>query len=188
LPETESDAVSLATMTDRTLFFDYLRLDLGKRQMMGGEFDIKIQLYTVPGKEHFSATRKLVLRGLDGVIFVADCNPLRIGENVASYSNLCENLAECGYALEEIPIVFQFNKSDLYGGTDVERTRARFPSDSTNSVTSIAIRRIGVFESLQLVTDAVIKRLARNYSSRPSGSPRLHPDSVSIPLPERLSG
>ena len=108
-PEFKSDMVSLATETDRTLFFDFLPLDLGKIK----GFSTKFQLYTVPGQVYYNATRKLVLRGVDGVVFVADSAQDKIEENIESFQNLENNLAEYGYKRENIPIIMQYNKRDL---------------------------------------------------------------------------
>src|SRR5271157_2146174 len=102
--EHRSDMVSLATETDRTLFFDFLPLDLGKIK----GFSTKFQLYTVPGQVYYNATRKLVLRGVDGVVFVVDSAPDKLQENIESFKNLEENLAEYGYQREEIPIIIQY--------------------------------------------------------------------------------
>jgi signal recognition particle receptor subunit beta len=102
-PEHKSDMVSLATEQDRTLFFDFLPLDLGTIK----GFSTKFQLYTVPGQVYYNATRKLVLRGVDGVVFVADSAPDKILENLESFQNLEDNLAEYHYKREEIPIIIQ---------------------------------------------------------------------------------
>jgi signal recognition particle receptor subunit beta len=104
-----SDMVSLATETDRTLFFDFLPLDLGKIK----GFSTKFQLYTVPGQVYYNATRKLVLRGVDGVVFVVDSAADKIQENLESFQNLHDNLAEYGYQQGSIPIIIQYNKRDL---------------------------------------------------------------------------
>jgi signal recognition particle receptor subunit beta len=115
--EHRSDMVSLATETDRTLFFDFLPLDLGKIK----GFSTKFQLYTVPGQVYYNATRKLVLRGVDGVVFVADSAPDKIQENIESFKNLEENLAEYGYQRESIPIILQYNKRDLPNAVPVDK-------------------------------------------------------------------
>src|SRR5512132_3308520 len=103
--------VSLATQTDRTLFFDFLPLELGE---ISG-FTTKFQLYTVPGQSYYNATRKLVLQGADGVVFVADSQARQLAENVESFQDLHHNLAEQGIEARQIPLVVQYNKQDLPG-------------------------------------------------------------------------
>ena len=108
-PSTKGKLISLATDADRTLYFDFLPINIGA---ING-FAAKFQLYTVPGQVYYNATRKLVLRGVDGLVFVADSQPDKMDENIESLNNLKENLAEYGYDLDEIPIVIQYNKQDL---------------------------------------------------------------------------
>jgi signal recognition particle receptor subunit beta len=107
--------VSIDTKGDRTLFFDFLSLNLGKIR----GFDIRVQLYTVPGQVHYDATRKLVLKGVDGVVFVADSLKVQRKKNIESLINLAKNLAEKGISIRTIPLVLQYNKRDL-DGTDSE--------------------------------------------------------------------
>ena len=107
--DSRSDMVSLATETDRTLFFDFLPLDLGTIK----GFKIKFQLYTVPGQVYYNATRKLVLRGVDGIAFIADSAADKLEENLESFQNMEDNLIEYGYKRETIPIIIQYNKRDL---------------------------------------------------------------------------
>ena len=107
--ERKGKMVSLATQTDRTLFFDFLPLDLG--QISG--FSTKFQLYTVPGQVYYQTTRKLVLQGADGVVFVADSQSRQLAENVESFQDLHENLAEQGIDARTVPLVIQYNKQDL---------------------------------------------------------------------------
>src|SRR5687767_15003327 len=114
--EKKGPMVSLATETDRTLFFDFLPLDLGS---ISG-FRTRIQLYTVPGQVYYNATRKLVLRGADGVVFVADSQREQLNENVESMRNLHENLLEENINIREFPMVLQYNKRDLPGVASVE--------------------------------------------------------------------
>lgn len=109
--ESRGEMVSLATETDRTLFFDLLPIDVGS---IAG-FSTRIQLYTVPGQVFYNTTRKLVLKGVDGVVFVADSQRPMLQANVESFQNLEENLAEMGLSLDNIPVVLQYNKRDLPG-------------------------------------------------------------------------
>jgi len=108
-PQTKGELISLATDADRTLYFDFLPIDIGPVQ----GFATKFQLYTVPGQVYYNATRKLVLRGVDGLIFVADSQAAKLEENIESMNNLIENLEEYGYVLEELPMIIQYNKRDL---------------------------------------------------------------------------
>ena len=108
---TRGKLISLATEADRTLYFDFLPINIGT---ING-FAAKFQLYTVPGQVYYNATRKLVLRGVDGLVFVADSQPSKMDENIESLTNLEENLREYGYDIGELPVVIQYNKRDLPG-------------------------------------------------------------------------
>src|SRR5436309_4089244 len=108
-PQSRGEMVSLETETDRTLFFDLLPLDVG---VIGG-FKTRIQLYTVPGQVFYNTTRKLVLKGVDGIVFVADSQRAMKDANVESLANLKTNLGEIGIKLDDLPVVFQYNKRDL---------------------------------------------------------------------------
>src|SRR5512147_990402 len=119
--ETRGELISLATDADRTLYFDFLPVNVGTIQ----GFATKFQLYTVPGQVYYNATRKLVLRGVDGLVFVADSQPDKMDENIESLTNLEENLLEYGYNAADLPMVIQFNKRDLPGVMSVEHLNAR---------------------------------------------------------------
>lgn len=164
-PEYKSDMVSLATETDRTLFFDFLPLDLGKIK----GFSTKFQLYTVPGQVYYNATRKLVLRGVDGIVFVADSAPDKMEENHESFRNLEENLAEYGYQRENIPIVLQYNKRDLPNALSIEELDRQFNRYNLPRIEGIANKGKGVFEALKLISKIVIDELNKRYS-RPTAS------------------
>jgi signal recognition particle receptor subunit beta len=150
--------VSLATQTDRTLFFDFLPLDLGS---ISG-FTTKFQLYTVPGQVYYQATRKLVLQGADGVVFVADSQARQIEENVESLQDLHANLAEQGIEARSVPLVIQYNKQDLPSDLILDSARLsdvlnfrgvpEFPAD--------ALHGPGVFETLRAISELVLKRLS----------------------------
>ncbi len=149
--------VSLSTQGDRTLFFDFLPLEA---QNVGG-FTAKFQLYTVPGQVVYNATRRLVLRGVDGIVFVADSQWPRIKDNVESFGNMIENLGQYGYSLESIPYVLQYNKQDLpniapkhYLDYTLNRQEQRRPSFQ-----SIATQGMGVFDSLNAVCQLVMAKL-----------------------------
>ena len=150
--------VSLATQTDRTLFFDFLPLDLGS---ISG-FTTRFQLYTVPGQVYYQATRKLVLQGADGVVFVADSQARQLQENIESFQDLHQNLSEQDVDPRSIPLVIQYNKQDLPGdlilsvGELEEQLNFRgvpaFPAD--------ALHGPGVFETLRAVSEQVLRRLS----------------------------
>jgi mutual gliding-motility protein MglA len=159
VPETRRGRmVSLATQTDRTLFFDFLPIDLG--QISG--FSTRFQLYTVPGQVYYNATRRLVLQGADGVVFVGDSQARQLDENMESLQNLQSNLLEHGVDVRAMPLVMQYNKQDLPPElilTPPElddalnfRSVPSFPAD--------ALHGKGVFETLKAISELVLKKLA----------------------------
>jgi signal recognition particle receptor subunit beta len=158
--EHRSDMVSLATETDRTLFFDFLPLDLGKIK----QFDTKFQLYTVPGQVYYNATRKLVLRGVDGVVFVADSGADKIQENLESFQNLEDNLAEYGYQKDSIPIIIQYNKRDLPNALPIEELQRHINKYNLPYGEGIAYKGVGVFDTLKQIGKIVIDHLNKKYS------------------------
>ena len=170
-PEHKSDMVSLATEQDRTLFFDFLPLDLGTIK----GFSTKFQLYTVPGQVYYNATRKLVLRGVDGVVFVADSGSDKIPENLESFQNLEDNLAEYHYKREEIPIIIQYNKRDLPNALPVEELDRQINKYSLLWTEAVANKGIGVFDSLKLMGKIVIDNLNRKYSRLSRGGAAARP-------------
>ena len=150
--------VSLATQTDRTLFFDFLPLELGA---ISG-FKTRFQLYTVPGQVYYNATRRLVLQGADGVVFVADSQARQLDENLESMQNLHANLLEQGLDIRELPVVLQYNKQDLppeliFKSAELDdalnfRAWPSFPAD--------ALSGMGVFETLKAVSEGVLRKLS----------------------------
>jgi len=151
--------VSLATESDRTLFFDFLPLQAARI----GEFTTKFQLYTVPGQTFYNATRKLVLQGADGVVFVADSQWGKMRENVESFRNLQENLASYGRSLEEVPYVLQYNKRDLPNIAPVDYLEFLLNNRSPRlpAFEVIAITGYGVFKTLNAVSRLVLASLVR---------------------------
>ena len=150
--------VSLATQTDRTLFFDFLPIDLG---IISG-FTTRFQLYTVPGQVYYNATRKLVLQGADGVVFVADSQARRLDDNLESLQNLQANLLAQAVDVRNFPLVMQYNKQDL--PADLILTPENL-DDALNfrgyrSFSGDALRGAGVFETLKGISELVLKRLA----------------------------
>jgi mutual gliding-motility protein MglA len=155
--------VSLATQTDRTLFFDFLPLDLGS---ISG-FTTKFQLYTVPGQVYYQATRKLVLQGADGVVFVADSQARQLEENIESFQDLHANLADQGIDPRAMPLVVQYNKQDL--PADLILSVADL-SDAINfrnapEFSADALHGPGVFETLRGISELVLRRLSAGTSS-----------------------
>jgi len=154
--------VSIDTKGDRTLFFDFLSLSLGKIR----GFDIRVQLYTVPGQVHYDATRKLVLKGVDGVVFVADSLKVQRKKNIESLINLAKNLAEKGVSIRSIPLVIQYNKRDL-DGTDSEILPVDILEKDLNSMLKVpsfsgsALKGSGVFETLREISKLVVKDVSR---------------------------
>jgi signal recognition particle receptor subunit beta len=187
-PDKRGKMVSLATETERTLFFDFLPVDLGTIR----GFKTRFHLYTVPGQVYYNASRKLILKGVDGVVFVADSQMDRMEANVESMQNLYDNMAEYGYDLTKIPFVIQYNKRDLPNAAPIpelqqqlnpgweltDPTKQRATSDPSNEgewlVTqvdgtwierapyfeSIAVHGDGVFETLRHVAKLVLKTLS----------------------------
>jgi mutual gliding-motility protein MglA len=162
VPEDRKGAmVSLATETDRTLFFDFLPIDLGS---ISG-FQTRIQLYTVPGQVYYNATRKLVLRGADGVVFVADSQRLQMQENVESMRNLYENLLEENADLHDFPMVLQYNKRDLPDIASIEELEDLLNFKSVPSFPAAAITGEGVFDTLKSISQMVLQSLSRKFRS-----------------------
>lgn len=156
--ESKGEMVSLATEDERTLFFDFLPLDLGS---VNG-FKTRFHLYTVPGQVFYNSSRKLILRGVDGIVFVADSAPNRLRANAESLRNLRENLEEYGLKLGEIPYVIQINKRDLPDALPVEMIRQVLdPQGKIQVFEAIASQFIGVKEPLRAVSQLVFEKLAQ---------------------------
>ena len=153
-PEAKGKMVSLATETERTLFFDFLPLDLG--EIRG--FKTRFHLYTVPGQVFYDASRKLILRGVDGVCFVADSQEARMDANLESLENLRLNLEEQGFNLDELPYVIQYNKRDMPEVVSVEELDAALNPTNVPAFEAVAIKGPGVFETLKGLARLVIKK------------------------------
>jgi signal recognition particle receptor subunit beta len=151
--------VSLATHTDRTLFFDFLPLDLG--QISG--FTTRFQLYTVPGQVYYNATRKLVLQGADGVVFVADSQARQLDENIESLQNLQVNLLEQGIDVRTVPLILQYNKQDLPGDLilSTEEMDDALNFRGVPSLPGAAVSGVGVFETLKAISEGVLRKLSQ---------------------------
>jgi signal recognition particle receptor subunit beta len=155
----KSKMLSLATKTDRTLFFDFLPLDLGKIRGMR----TKLQLYTVPGQVYYNSTRQLVLKGADGVVFVADSQDFALDANLESLQNLEDNLKRQGVRIREIPLVLQYNKRDLPNALPVAEMDAEINKLGVPRYESVATTGIGVEETLKGITQLVLAHLIKKY-------------------------
>ncbi len=147
--------ISLATETERTLFFDFLPLDLGSVR----GFKTRIHLYTVPGQVFYDASRKLILRGVDGIVFVADSQEQRMDANVEALENLMSNLKEHGYDFNKIPYVLQLNKRDLPNILPVDMLATELRKKNEPIVEAVAFQGIGVFETLKEIAKQVLTEL-----------------------------
>ncbi len=160
-PQSRGEMVSLETETDRTLFFDLLPIDVG---VIGG-FKTRLQLYTVPGQVFYNTTRKLVLKGVDGIVFVSDSQRAMLDANVESLKNLRENLAEIGTNLDEIPLVLQLNKRDLPNIATVDMMLdALDPERKAEHIESVASVGTGVFETLKMISKLTLRTLRRRMT------------------------
>jgi len=156
-PEAKGKMISLATEADRTLFFDFLPLDLGSIR----GFTTRFHLYTVPGQVFYDASRKLILKGVDGVLFVADSPMLRAAANIESMDNLRTNLAEQGYNLDTLPYVIQYNKRDMPAVSPVEELRQMLNTGNVPDFSAVDTTGEGVFETLKSVAKLVLTELKR---------------------------
>jgi signal recognition particle receptor subunit beta len=151
-PGSRGEMVSLETETDRTLFFDLLPIEVGK---VGG-FRTRLQLYTVPGQVFYNTTRKLVLKGVDGMVFVADSQRPMADANVESFQNLSENLLELGLSSDSIPIVLQYNKRDIAGAIPLGTLEGELGLNGIPVVEAVAIEGRGVLETVRELSRAVV--------------------------------
>ena len=155
-PDAKGKMISLATETERTLFFDFLPIDLG--EVKG--FKTRFHLYTVPGQVYYNASRKLILKGVDGVIFVADSQRERMEANIEAMHNLYENLESYGYDLTQIPFAVQYNKRDLSNAMEMEELRSQLNPGKVPDFEGVAIEGKGVFETLGAVSKLVVQTLS----------------------------
>jgi mutual gliding-motility protein MglA len=156
-PEAKGKMISLATETERTLFFDFLPLSLG--EIRG--FKTRFHLYTVPGQVFYDASRKLILKGVDGVVFVADSQIERMEANIESLENLRTNLQEQGYNLDKLPYVVQYNKRDLPSAAPIDQLRELLNPTNVPDFEAAATTGDGVFETLKAVAKAVLTELRK---------------------------
>jgi len=158
-PDARGKMLSLATETDRTLFFDFLPVNVGRIAGM----QARMQLYTVPGQVSYDATRKLVLKGADGVVFVADSQAAMLDANIESFRNLEANLSEQGIQLAEVPHVLQFNKRDLRSVVAVEDLNRALNRHGAPYVEAVAFSGAGVAATLKAISKLVLLDLSRRY-------------------------
>ncbi len=185
-PENRGNMLSLATDTDRTLYFDYLPVKLLKV----GNVTVKLQLYTVPGQVYYAATRKLVLSGADGIVFVADTQSARLDANIESLDDLNANLAEQGRKLSALPHVFQWNKRDLPDVVALDELDRQFNLFSAPSVPTVATTGEGVFEILERITRIVVEAYRAELpmtGSKSEGMP-LFLDADEVGLTDAIKG
>lgn len=173
-PNSRGEMVSLETKADRTLFFDLLPIEVGT---IAG-FKTKIQLYTVPGQVFYNTTRKLVLKGVDGIVFVADTQRPMLQSNVESLANLKTNLAELGIVIDTVPMVFQYNKRDLQDICTVEELDGTLNSREIPRIEAAALTGMGVFETLRAISKLTLGALKKQLEE---GSPA----SARVPLPRQ---
>ena len=174
---TRGKLISLATEADRTLYFDFLPINIGT--ITG--FAAKFQLYTVPGQVYYNATRKLVLRGVDGLVFVADSQPSKMDENIESLTNLEENLREYGYDMNELPLVIQYNKRDLPGVLPVAELDRMLNPHGWPSFEASATVGNGVFDTLKMIIKMVLEKAKNTGGSRPRAIAQPEESSAFIP-------
>lgn len=159
-PEAKGKMISLATETERTLFFDFLPLSLGSIR----GFKTRFHLYTVPGQVFYDASRKLILKGVDGVVFVADSQVERMEANLESLENLKINLKDHGYDFTSIPVVIQYNKRDLPNAAPLEELRKALNPENLPDYEAIAPKGNGVFETLKAIAKLVLIELKKGGS------------------------
>lgn len=159
------DLISLATEADRTLYFDFLPLNVGD---IGG-FATKFQMYTVPGQVFYNATRKLVLRGVDGLVFVADSQLSKMDENLESLADMYDNLRAYNIDPAQIPIVMQYNKRDLPEIATIEELHAKLNPEGRPHVEACASNGVGVFDTVKCVSKLVLEHLRNQTMSSPTG-------------------
>src|ERR1700674_1873732 len=185
-PGSRGEMVSLETETDRTLFFDLLPLDVG---VIGG-FKTRVQLYTVPGQVFYNTTRKLVLKGVDGIVFVADSQKAMKDANVESFNNLRTNLAEISLKIEDLPLVLQYNKRDLSNILSLQDLEETLNAKGVyESYEACAVVGTGVFETLKAISKLTLRSLKKRMlgddrGARPAPAA---PPKPAAPRPEPVS-
>jgi len=159
-PGFKGQLISLATELDRTLFFDFMPLDLGNIH----GYKTKFHLYTVPGQVFYNASRKLVLRGVDGIVFVADSQTERLGDTLESFKNLGENLAEMKLTMESLPLVLQYNKRDLPNTVTLDELNTKLNPNGYPYFEAVASQGIGVLDTLKALSKMVLGNVGKKIA------------------------
>lgn len=159
-PQKRSDLISLKTQEDRTLYFDFLQLEMGKINGLTP----KIHLYTVPGQASYESSRRLVLQGADGVVFVADLSDDRLDANIKSWENMQSHLVSFGILPARFPTILQLNKSDLPNALPSEEVAGKLPVDGLPRFTAAAIKGDGVFDTLRAAIQGVMQSIQRQLA------------------------
>ena len=177
-PKSRGEMVSLETETDRTLFFDLLPLDVG---VIGG-MKVRLQLYTVPGQVFYNATRKLVLKGVDGIVFVADSQTAALEANMESYKNLQANLDELALKLDQIPLAFQYNKRDIRNILPVEKLNEVLNDRAAPHFEAAALHGIGVFETLKVISRLALSSIRKKIGPEEPRKTLSAPPAAAAPV------
>lgn len=159
-PERRGELVSLKTREDRTLYFDFMQFQLGE---IGG-LKPKFNIYTVPGQVYYRGTRKLVLKGVDGIVFVADSQASRLNENVQAIRDLKEDLKELGFLPRDISIILQCNKRDLSNIVPVETLKSHLGLNGVPTFESVAVQGTGVLDGLKSIVNQVVRKVQGKLS------------------------
>ncbi len=154
-PENKGKLISLTGQTERTVFFDFLPLNIG--EIRG--FKTRFHLYTVPGQHFYDASRRHVLKGVDGVVFVADSQIERMEDNIESLQNLDTNLRDQGYDIRQIPFIFQYNKRDVQNPIPVKVLHDQLNSFGSEEYEAVALRGVGVFDTLKAISKNILRAL-----------------------------
>ena len=156
-PSLRSELLNLKTKEDRTIFFDFMQFEVGKIRNLTPKFN----LYTVPGQDLYAMSRKIILSGVDGIIYVADSSPGRMRDNLFTLIDLVKNLKDASIPIEEFPLVIQYNKRDVPNALPVEQLRATLNRFQAPDFEAVAMQGVGVFESLKACIEGVIARTSK---------------------------
>lgn len=156
-PSLRSDILNLKTKEDRTIFFDFMQFEVGKIKNLTPKFN----LYTVPGQDMYAMSRKIILNGVDGIIYVADSDPSRMRDNLFTLIDLVKNLRESKLQVEQFPIILQYNKRDLPGAAPVDYLRKTLNRFNAPDFEAVAYKGVGVFESLKACIELVVARVSK---------------------------
>lgn len=156
-PTLKSDILNLKTKEDRTIFFDFMQFEVGKIKGLTPKFN----LYTVPGQDIYTMSRKIILNGVDGIIYVADSGKERMRDNLFTMIDLVKNLRENKHQVEEFPLILQYNKRDVEGALPVEYLHQKLNRFNAPEFEACAVKGVGVFESLRTAIDLVMRRVKK---------------------------